>query len=273
MSFETRVRVLVGISVLAVLGTFLILGNQPQCTDYHEFADQIKRLSIPNFANVVSNIAYLVPGLMGLYLVRGTFGDKTKFIEPKEALPFYVVFLGAVLLAFGSGFYHLEPNNLTLVADRLTMTVGFMGVLGFIIAERLSLKWALRLLPLLLAVGLFSVVYWIYTELQSTLDNERGDLRLYGLVQFLPLVLIPAMLLVFRARYAGVKYIWMALAAYGAAKAFETLDEKEWIWNHTENLVSGHTLKHLVSGLGIYFLVLYIRKRQPMPWGVRERRR
>ena len=273
MSYEMRVRVLVGISILAVLGTFLLFDNQPQCTCYHKFADDIERLSIPNFANVVSNIAYLVPGLMGLFLVRGTHTDKAKFLDPKEALPFYVVFAGAVLLAFGSGFYHLDPNNLTLVADRLTMTVGFMGVISFIIAERISLKWALRLLPALLAVGLFSVVYWIYTELQSTPRHPTGDLRLYGLVQFLPLLLIPAILLAFRAPYTGVKYIWMALAAYGATKAFENLDEKEWIWDHTQNLVSGHSLKHLVSGLGIYFLVLYIQKRQLVPWGVQERRR
>ncbi len=204
---------------------------------------------------MASNLAYLIPGLIGLYLVQGSFADRTKFRQPGEALPFYLVFAGAVLLAFGSGFYHLEPNNQTLVADRLTMTVGFMGVLGFIIAERLSVKWGLRLLPAFLALGLFSVVYWFYTEMRSA-----GDLRLYGLVQFLPLAVIPVILLAFPGRYTEVKYIWLALASYAAAKAFEHFDGA--VWELAQHLISGHTLKHLVSGLGIYFLVLYIRQRQ-----------
>ena len=273
MIFEVRIKALIGLSVLAVIGTFGILDAWPQSPHYHDFADKDQHWGIPTFANVISSIAYLIPGLMGLYLVHGAFMDKEKFRDPREALPFYLVFVGAVLLAFGSGFYHLDPNNQTLVADRLTMTVGFMGALGFIIAERLSVKWGLRLLPALLALGLFSVVYWIYTEMQSTPDLRLGDLRLYGLVQYWPLVLIPVILLAFPARYTGVKYIWLALASYAAAKAFEHLDKSKAVWELTQHLVSGHTAKHLVSGLGIYFLVLYIRKRQPVLRGDRERRR
>ena len=255
MTLDVKVKALIGISVLAIVATFAFFDAVEQGLKYHDFADGNRHFGIPNFANVASNIAYLIPGLMGLYLVHGALTDKEKFRDPREALPFYVVFAGAVLLAFGSGFYHLEPNNQTLVADRLTMTVGFMGVLGFIIAERLSVKWGLRLLPAFLALGLFSVLYWIYTEMQSA-----GDLRLYGLVQFLPLAVIPILLLAFPARYSGVKYIWLALASYAAAKAFEHFDAA--IWELTPNLISGHTLKHLVSGLGIYFLVLYIRERR-----------
>ena len=255
MTFEAKVKALVGLSFLAVVATFGLFEPLEQGLKYHDFVDANRHFGIPNFANVASNIAYLIPGLMGLYLVHGAFMDEQKFRQPREALPFYLMFAGAVLLAFGSGFYHLEPNNQTLVADRLTMTVGFMGVLAFIIAERISVKWGLRLLPAFLALGLFSVLYWIYTEMQSA-----GDLRLYGLVQFLPLVVIPIILLAFPARYSGVKYIWWALASYAAAKACEHFDAA--IWELTQHLISGHTLKHLVSGLGIYFLVLYIRQRR-----------
>ncbi len=255
MTFEAKIKLLIGISVLAIVATFAFFDAVEQCLKYHDFADGNHHFGIPNFANVASNLAYLIPGLIGLYLVHGAFMDQEKFRQPREALPFYLVFAGAVLLAFGSGFYHLEPNNQTLVADRLTMTVGFMGVLAFIIAERLSVKWGLRLLPAFLALGLFSVLYWIYTEMQSA-----GDLRLYGLVQYLPLAVIPILLLAFPARYSGVKYIWWALLSYAAAKGFEHFDAA--IWELARHLVSGHTLKHLVSGLGIYFLVLYIRERR-----------
>ena len=269
MTFETKLKALIGIGFLAVVATFGLFDAVEQGLEYHDFADGNRHFGIPNFANVASNLAYLIPGLMGLYLVQGSFADQTKFRQPGEALPFYLVFAGAVLLAFGSGFYHLEPNNQTLVADRLTMTVGFMGVLGFIIAERLSVKWGLRLLPVFLALGLFSVVYWIYTEMQSAGDLRLGDLRLYGLVQYLPLVLIPVILLAFPARYTAVKYIWLALGSYALAKAFEHFDHQ--IWELTQHLMSGHTLKHLVSGLGIYFLVLYIKQRQISPTGDQDR--
>jgi len=252
-----KIKLLIGFSMIVIAATYVFVGPMEQPLSYHDFADKNRHLGIPNFSNVASNLAYLIPGLMGLLLVHAGFSDQKKFIDPLEAMPFYTVFLGSVFLAFGSGYYHLIPNNETLVADRMTMTVGFMAVLAFMIAERISVPWGVKLLPSFLVAGLFSVAYWIYTELQGA-----GDLRLYGLVQFLPLVAIIVMILTFPARYSGVKYIWLALATYAVAKVFEHFDAA--VWALTQQLISGHTLKHLVSGLGIYFLVLYIQKREPV---------
>lgn len=252
-----KLQLLIGGLLFVILATFMFVGATEQPLSYHDFADKNRHFGIPNFANVASNLAFLIPGLIGLFLVQGSFLDKKTFIDPLEVIPFYTVFLGSVFLAFGSGFYHLMPNNLTLVADRMTMTVGFMAVLSFMIAERISVRWGIKLLPSFLVAGLFSVAYWIYTELQGA-----GDLRLYGLVQFLPLVAIAAMVLTLPARYSGVKYIWLALGATAAAKVFEHFDVA--VWQGAQHLISGHTLKHLASGLGIYFLVLYIKKREPV---------
>ncbi|MEE8371724.1 MAG: hypothetical protein V3R73_06200 [Sphingomonadales bacterium] len=259
MSSELKIKWLIGISLVAVLVTIKFVPEWPQDQDYHEFAGDIPRLGIPNFANVASNLAYLIPGLMGLHLVSARLLDGATFIGPREALPFYVVFAGAVVLAFGSGFYHLAPDNLTLVADRLTMTIGFMGVLSFIIAERIDVDWGLKLLPGLLAIGLFSVIYWIFPEIRD--PASVGDLRFYGLVQYLPLALIPIILLAFPARYSGAKYIWWTLGCYLVAKGFEKYDDE--VWGLLEPL-SGHALKHLISGLGIYFLLLYVQKRRAL---------
>lgn len=259
MSDDLKIKWLIGISLVAVLVTIWFVPEWPQRPDYHKFAGDVPHWGIPNFANVASNLAYLIPGLMGLHLVSAKLMDGATFIEPREALPFYVVFAGAVVLAFGSGFYHLAPDNFTLVADRLTMTIGFMGVLSFIIAERIDVGWGLKLLPGLLALGLFSVIVWIFPETRD--PASEGDLRFYGLVQYLPLALIPAILCLFPARYSGVKYIWWTLLCYGAAKGFEHWDDE--VWGLLEPL-SGHTLKHLISGLGIYLLVLYIQKRRAL---------
>lgn len=257
MSFSLKVQSLIGLCVAIVVGVFVFKGPVPQSLCYHYFADTRGWLGLVNFGNVISNLAYLIPGLMGLYLIQGRILDKKTFLDAREALPFYVVFIGSVLLAFGSGFYHLVPGNETLVADRLTMTVGFMGVLSFVIVERISLRWGLKLLPLLLVIGLASVVSWIYTETLGA-----GDLRFYGLVQFLPLAAIVFMLVAFPARYTGVKYIWLALLMYALAKGFETWDIETL--NALGGTISGHTLKHLISGLGIYFLVLYLGNRRPV---------
>ena len=204
---------------------------------------------------MASNIAYLIAGLMGLYLVQDCFMDDRKFRDKREALPFFMLFLGSVLLAFGSGYYHLIPDNETLVADRLTMMVVLMGFTGFMIVERISLAAGLKLLPLLLCVALLSVLYWYMTEIAGA-----GDLRLYALTQLLPLVAIAIMLLAFPAPYSGQRYIWLTLALYSIAKIFERYDHEIW----ARLPVSGHTLKHLISGVGVYLLVLYLKKRRPL---------
>jgi len=258
---STNVKVLIACFIAAVIGTFTFVDPVSQPAEYHDFADKNEWLGIPNFWNVMSNLAYLIPGLHGLFTVQGLQVDNTNFNDPAEALPFYVVFLGTVFLAFGSGFYHLYPYNETLVADRLAMTVGFMGVLAFMVAERVSIKRGLQMLPPFQVIGLFSVIYWIFTE-----NMGQGDLRLYGLVQFLTIGIIIALLIWFPARYSDAKYIWWALGSYALAKAFEHFDKQ--IWEILQHTLSGHTLKHIVSGVGIFYLVLYVKRRQAVQSGI-----
>src|SRR5436190_12124751 len=94
---------------------------------YHNFADQRSWLGIPNTLNVVSNLPFLLVGILGF------------FARPRD-LPYVVLFCGVTLTAFGSSWYHWSPNNATLVWDRLPMAVGFMGLLAAITAERISTR-------------------------------------------------------------------------------------------------------------------------------------
>src|ERR1700722_4620206 len=69
-----RIRMAI-IGVFALLGVlFLVLAPPiPQDPDYHHFADQRTLLGIPHAWNVLSNVPFLVVGLMGLgYLLRPT---------------------------------------------------------------------------------------------------------------------------------------------------------------------------------------------------------
>jgi len=117
-----------------------------QDPNYHLFADHRTLLAIPNFWNVMSNLPFLIVGTLG-------FRASLQITEDPLRNAWLVFFAGVFLTAFGSGYYHLAPDNDTLAWDRLTMTIGFMSFVAIIIGEYLSIPWGRRLLvPLLVAV-------------------------------------------------------------------------------------------------------------------------
>jgi len=77
---------------------------------YHHFADQRSLLGVPNFGDVASNSVFLLVGLWGLaFLSRKSALDQ--FFDARERWPYLVVFLGMLLTAFGSAYYHLAPDT------------------------------------------------------------------------------------------------------------------------------------------------------------------
>ena len=125
--------------------------------------------------------------------------------------------------------------------------------LSAVIAELISPGLAMKLLPVFLLVGVFSVFYWDYTE-----QAGRGDLRLYGLVQFLPFLLIALMLWLYERPDHYLKYILWAVAFYAVAKLFEELDLATFQLLH---VASGHSLKHLfASGVGLALVLMLYRR-------------
>lgn len=235
---------LAGIVVVGVVAV-IAHGPIPQPAGYHFFADQRRILGIPNFWNVASNLPFLVVGLAGLFAVRGR---STPGVLPALRPAYLVFFLGTVLISIGSGYYHLAPSDESLVWDRLPMAVTFMAFLPILLGEQIDPEIGARLLLPLLTVGLLSVVYWRFTA-----HYGGGDLRPYVLVQFLPMVLAPLLLLLFPSALTRTSLLWGVLVAYGLAKLFEVLDLP--IFN-VLHVVSGHSLKHLVAALGTYFLLL-----------------
>jgi hypothetical protein len=109
---------------------------------------------------------------------------------------------------------------------------------------------AILLWPLL-AIGVLSLVVWRWGD----------DLRLYGWVQFFPLVTLPAIFLLLPAKYTGRGY-WLAAAAfYALAKLFEYLDAQIYSIGY---LVSGHTLKHLAAAAACFAILRYFETRRPV---------
>jgi hypothetical protein len=242
--------VLLAFTALISAGTILSLGPIPQDVGYHLFVDTREIWSIPNFWNVVTNAPFAIVGLLGLYQLK-TPGKPGVLNESGTA--YTLLFFGTFLVAFGSSYYHLEPNNLTLVWDRLPMTIAFMALFSIIISEFISVRSGRALLLPLILAGILSVIYWHISEIRG-----EGDLRLYALVQFYPMLASPVILLCFRSRCTHVQAYWWLLLIYIVAKVFEYLDGEVF---DVLGFISGHSLKHLTAALGIYVLLLFYQRR------------
>lgn len=249
-NLDYRTLLLIGIVLISVV-LIVFVPPIPQAQSYHHFADQRKMLGIKHFFNVVSNLPFVWVGLVGiktLYCV-----DRTKIVD--VILPAYLLFFGGIaLVGIGSIYYHLDPNNRALIWDRLPMTLAFMSFFSVIVGEYISEKVASKLLYPLLLTGVASVFYWHYSELQG-----RGDLRLYGLVQFLPLLLLPLILVLYKPRFSHGRAYWLFLGLYGLAKVSEVADSSVYHWLYA---ISGHTLKHLLAALGCYVFLRQIAERR-----------
>ena len=242
------------IALIAVLAAASILAialhaRVPQDPRYHEFADQRTVFGVPNWWNVASSAALLLAGLAGLIALRRSPQGMLRDLYPAYLL----FFVGAMLTGIGSAAYHLRPDNVTLAYDRLPMTLLFMAFAAIIIGEHFGARIGRAALPFLVIAGFASIAYWEATE-----ASGRGDLRPYAVVQFVPMVLIPAVLLLFPSLLAGTAFVWATVALYGVAKAFELLDAQMYRIG-----ISGHTLKHLAAAAAVLVMAAAMRRRRP----------
>ena len=215
--------------VVALLAIALIwIPPIAQDQAYHVFADVREFYGVPNFWNVLSNTPFLVAALYGVWaLFRGAF------CEEWERVAFGCVIAGTAAVAIGSSYYHWRPNDQTLFWDRLPMTVVFMSIVATVVGERISMKAGkLLLFPMILA-GAATVIYWRFS----------GDLRLYALVQFGSMLVLPVIFVLYPARYTGSGWMWWMGGLYVLAKILELMDHQIG----TVMATGGHPWKHLAA--------------------------
>jgi hypothetical protein len=167
---------------------------------------------------------------------------------------YFTFFLGVLATGIGSAFYHCEPANRTLVWDRLPITVSFMAFFSAVTGEHISISAGRKLVWPLTALGIFSVLYWYRSELRG-----EGDLRLYALVQYLPVLLTPVILALYKPKLTPACYLWSVVGAYGVAKIAESFDGQLY---GAVKVISGHSIKHLAAALGTYIFYLALRRRR-----------
>ncbi len=222
---------------------------------YHDFADQRTLLAIPNFWNVVSNVPFVFVGLYGLVSTPRLHGSVSR-------ASFTVFCLGVFAVGFGSAYYHLQPTTATLFWDRLPMTIAFMALFAMVLGDRVCAPLGKALLWPLVFVGMASVLYWHWSELRGA-----GDLRPYVLVQFLPMLLIPLLLVLYTGNGVKAGWLWGTLVAYGTAKLAEYWDDRLY----AAIGVSGHTLKHLLAGLAVFLVLSAVFRPQSAGVGTAQR--
>lgn len=221
--------------LIIILPAFFLLITGPidQTISYHNFADKRSFWGINNFFDVISNLGFFIMGLLGLNQIRYIKIYRWSWIT------FY---LGVILVSFGSAYYHLNPINETLVWDRIPITIGFMGIFVGIISEIFKIKYEKVLLIALVAFGIFSVFYW----------QAYSDLRPYIWVQFTPIIALLYCAFAYPSDYINKKLILLSIFFYMLAKVTEVYDESIFIIS--KNTISGHTLKHLLATVAIFFL-------------------
>ncbi len=252
------------VTVLLVAAA-LVHGPIAQPAGYHDFADQNVVFGIPHFADVISNLGFALVAVWGWLKLAPASRDPD--LRPGRA-GYRLFLIGLLLTAFGSSWYHLAPDNASLVWDRLPIALACGGLLAGVWGD-VRHKDSGALAAWLALVAILSVGWWYFTELSGA-----GDLRPYLLLQGLPILLIPLWQWIYKAPAADRLAFGGALALYVVAKFAELGDHQIAA---ALGAVTGHTLKHLLATAAAAMIVgrLVCRVQTPSrlaPVHVRHRR-
>jgi hypothetical protein len=202
---------------------------QPE--SYHYFADQRSWMGIPHFADVASNLIFTLAGAVGLHRM-----SHIRVTVRSAKIPLSIFFVGLLLTGPGSAYYHWAPDSQTILVDRLPMVIAFAGVIGTFLTQRVSSRMGL--------IGLMAAL--VFGGVGLAVSAMTGNLALYLVLQFGGLLGIVAGLYFFENRDDNLP--WRTLIGwYALAKVLELGDHA--VWELTQQVVSGHTLKHLAAGV------------------------
>lgn len=235
------------VPVLAAALALWLHGPITQPAHYHTFVDARAWGPLPNAANVLSNLPFLITGGWALWVLA-------RVRDASPALPAWRIFAAAlVCTSLGSSLYHWSPSTDTLALDRLPIAWACASLLIGFLAQRASPHWGRpSVLAGALVFATFAVASWWTGDRWGT----GGDLRWYAAVQFMPMLLVPATLLLrVRPTHAGAVPAhdwWVVLVLYAGAKLAEMADQRLMAWL---GVMSGHTLKHLLAAAAAAWLL------------------
>ncbi|MGE4182040.1 MAG: hypothetical protein AB7J34_19625 [Limisphaerales bacterium] len=235
---------ILGFLVLGSLVTALVLPRIGQDPGYFNFADRREIAGVPNFWDVVTNVPFLFIGIAGVLWCGRRERSESRFA-------WLAMFAGIASIGPGSAYFHWNPNVDTLVWDRSSLACGFMGFFLAVLGERIDPRWGRVWVLPALALGVGSVL----------IGYVFDDLRLYGWVQFMPMLVLPLVLLLYPSRYTHGWIMGGALGVYALAKVAELLDGP--FLALTGGLIAGHAVKHLLGAVACFMLLRMLIRRAP----------
>jgi hypothetical protein len=235
---------------IGIVVIMAVYGPIAQPLHYNEFADGSAAFGIHHAADVLSNAGFALVAIWGWL----TLWPRRTSDQLRAGWPGYRLFLiGLLLTAFGSGLYHLAPDNARLIWDRLPIALACAGLLVGVRGDTQA-KSKTEIEAIVLGIfAVASVAWWVYTD-----KSGADDLRPYLLLQILPLVLIPLWQAIYRAPRTDRIAFAAAMGLYVVAKIAEVLDHE--IAN-SFGFVSGHTLKHLIATMATAAVVWGLTRR------------
>ena len=160
--------------LLAALALAVVLARfgpaVAQYADYHAFADQRSLWGMPYAMDVLSNAPFALLGAWGLLRLRSVHTPPARrngfvALVPCDAQrPLaQLFFVGLLLTALCSSYYHLQPNDLGLTIDRTGMLAAFAGLMGLSAADRISARAGQWTAAAVLVLGPVALVVWAMT--------------------------------------------------------------------------------------------------------------
>lgn len=236
-SILSKTEAVLLLACTALLGVALFAPAMSQSIHQHAFADTRTLWGVLYAMDVLSNLPFALVALAGFWLLWRLPARSISNMQRAMAL----LFLGSlVLVAVGSSTYHLDPQDATLALDRYCMALAFAGLLGMAAAGHVSERAGAALGLALLALGPLAVYAW----------SVSGNVMPWAVLQFGGMALM-WWLAMLRRREGALRIDWaLVLLAYGAAKLLELNDHA--LYHLSGELVSGHSLKHVVAALAAW---------------------
>ncbi len=234
---KSEISFLSGLIILLILAIFLPSIQQDQ--NYHNFADQRALFGVNNAFDTLSNLAFIIVGILGLF---NFYNNKFIKISNSFSVILNLFFISIILTGLGSGYYHLSPNDFTLVFDRLALTLVFTFILAMLANVRISERSGFHTLAELIILAPLTVLIW----------NYNGNLTPYAVLQFGGIIIIVLTLLLTKPQKQSPCFASLIIL-YGFAKLAEFYDVE--IFKLSQNLISGHTLKHLIGAIAVLIFI------------------
>jgi len=245
-----RVRRREGALALAalLLGVLALAGPAlPQAAHYHDFADQRVWGPLPHALDVLSNLPFALWGVAGCWALARAL--RLRAVSGAAVGLAALFFAGLIVTAGVSAGYHWQPDDAGLVWDRGGMVLAFAGLLGLAALQAVSCRAGIALAAAVLALGLAAVQRWAVS----------GNLLPWAVLQGGGMVFVLVAACLRPAQPApDLPIRWaLVIALYALSKGLELADQP--VFELTGQLVSGHSLKHVVASFSAWPVLLALK--------------